>query len=130
MLIFNTNNSNFIFNELDIKFPAMPILFSYYIRECKTFSKFSIAVVFIFLLCFPKLAICLSDTLKNKRIKISSSFNPTTFSWNVDWPGRISQYDLVYKSPPADPMQGIALGNGEVAALVWCEESKIIIIIQ
>ncbi|HUH45864.1 MAG TPA: DUF5703 domain-containing protein, partial [Arenibacter sp.] len=39
----------------------------------------------------------------------------------------VSQYDLVYKSPPIDPMQGIPLGNGEIGALFWCEDSKIII---
>ncbi len=61
---------------------------------------------------------------------IISAFNPRTGSWNISWPGRISQYDLVYKSPPIDPMQGIALGNGDVAALVWCEDSKIIIVLN
>jgi hypothetical protein len=57
---------------------------------------------------------------------IHSSFNPRTGSWNLSWPGLISQYDLVCLSPPADPMQGIPLGNGDVGVLVWCENSKII----
>ena len=108
----------------------MPIFSTFYNRETKIFSLFSMSIIFILLICSPKLALSLSDTLKNKGNKINSSFNPSTFSWNVEWPGRISQYDLVYKSPPVDPMQGIALGNGEVAALVWCEESKIIIIVN
>jgi len=59
-------------------------------------------------------------------IVIKSAFNPKTAKWDIEWPGRVSQYDLVYMSPPIDPMQGIALGNGDVAALVWCEGSKII----
>ena len=108
----------------------MPIFSTFYNRETKIFSQFSMSIIFILLICSPKLALSLSDTLKNKGTTINSSFNPATFSWNVDWPGRISQYDVVYKSPPVDPMQGIALGNGEVAALVWCEESKIIIIVN
>ncbi len=61
---------------------------------------------------------------------IKSAFDPKTASWNIDWPGRVSQYDLVYKSPPIDPMQGIALGNGDVAALAWCEDSKIILVLN
>jgi len=61
---------------------------------------------------------------------ISTAFNPKTFQWDIEWPGRVSQYDLVYKSPPIDPMQGIPLGNGDVAALVWCEDSKIIIVVN
>ena len=62
--------------------------------------------------------------------RIKTAFDPKLASWNIAWPGRISQYDLVYKSPPIDPMQGIALGNGDVAALVWCEESKIVIVLN
>lgn len=57
---------------------------------------------------------------------IHSSFNPLTGTWNLSWPGRISQYDLVCLSPPSDPMQGIPLGNGDTGVLIWCENSKII----
>lgn len=53
---------------------------------------------------------------------IRSTFDPGTASWNIDWPGRISQYDLVYLSPPIDPLQGIPLGNGDVGVLFWCED--------
>jgi len=53
-------------------------------------------------------------------------FDPRTATWQISWPGRISQYDLVYDSPPIDPFQGMAMGNGEVGVLVWCEESRII----
>jgi alpha-L-fucosidase 2 len=61
---------------------------------------------------------------------ISSVFNPKTAVWNLEWPGKISQYDLAYLSPPIDPMQGIPLGNGDIGVLVWCEESKIIAVVN
>jgi len=61
---------------------------------------------------------------------IQSAFDPKTATWNISWPGRISQYDLVYLSPPVDPMQGIPLGNGEIGVLFWCEDSKIIAVVN
>ena len=61
---------------------------------------------------------------------IQSAFNPDKAEWNISWPGRVSQYDLVYLSPPADPMQGIPLGNGETGVLFWCEGSKIIAVVN
>ena len=61
---------------------------------------------------------------------IQSAFAPTVAQWNVALPGRVAQYDLVYKSPPIDPMQGIPLGNGDVAALAWCDGSKIILVVN
>ena len=63
------------------------------------------------------------DSVQN----ITSAFNPHTASWEIAWPGRVAQYDLIYNSPPIDPLQGMALGNGEVGALLWCEDSRIII---
>jgi len=66
----------------------------------------------------------------NMQTMISSAFKPKEFQWDIAWPGRVSQYDLVYKSPPIDPMQGIPLGNGDVGALFWCEDSKIIIAVN
>ncbi len=61
---------------------------------------------------------------------IQSSYNPKAFEWDIAWPGRVSQYDLVYKSPPVDPMQGIPLGNGDLGVLFWCEGSKIIAVVN
>jgi alpha-L-fucosidase 2 len=58
--------------------------------------------------------------------KIISAFDPKTARWDITWPGRISRYDLVYLSPPVDPLQGIPLGNGDTGVLFWCENSKII----
>ena len=63
-------------------------------------------------------------------ISIKSSFDPQTAEWNISWPGRLSQYDLVYESPPIDPLQGIPLGNGDISALFWCEGSKIIAVVN
>jgi hypothetical protein len=89
-------------------------------------------MVLYFLLCLPNFALSkgsIATRIDSSKI-ITSAFNPKTASWNIDWPGRVSQYDLVYKSPPIDPMQGIALGNGDVAALLWCDDSKIIIVMN
>lgn len=61
---------------------------------------------------------------------ITSAFDPRLGEWKIDLPGRVAQYDLVYKSPPIDPLQGIPLGNGDVAALAWCEGSKIILVLN
>ncbi len=58
---------------------------------------------------------------------LRSAYDLQNGEWRIQWPGRVSQYDLVYESPPIDPLQGIALGNGEVTALIWCEESRIIV---
>jgi alpha-L-fucosidase 2 len=63
---------------------------------------------------------------QNGKISIQSAFNPAMATWNISWPGRVSQYDLVYLSPPVDPLQGIPLGNGDIGVLLWCEDSKII----
>ena len=41
----------------------------------------------------------------NRQAIISSAFNPKEFKWDIAWPGRVSQYDLVYQSPPIDPLQ-------------------------
>jgi hypothetical protein len=55
-----------------------------------------------------------------------SNFDPRQGTWQIDWPGRISRHDLVYQTPPSDPMQGLPIGNGEIGVLCWCEGSKII----
>jgi len=49
-------------------------------------------------------------------------WNPNTHEWNVSWPQRISQHDVVYLSPPDDPMQGLPVGNGDFGALVWTQD--------
>jgi len=61
---------------------------------------------------------------------VQTAFNPSAAEWNVAWPGRLAQYDVVYASPPVDPMQGIPLGNGDVGVLFWCEGSKLIAVVN
>ena len=70
-----------------------------------------------------------TSVVKEQKI-INSAFNPGEYQWDISWPGRLSQYDLVYKSPPINPMQGIPLGNGDVGVLFWCEDSKIIAVVN
>ncbi|MDD4191095.1 MAG: hypothetical protein PHI28_07185 [Mangrovibacterium sp.] len=81
------------------------------------------------LLCFPHIALS-KGSPSYKSPLFQSAFNPKTAEWNISWPGRVSQYDLVYLSPPIDPMQGIPLGNGETGVLFWCEDSKIIAVVN
>ncbi len=69
-----------------------------------------------------------AQTVENGKIR--SAFNPSDVKWDISWPGRVSQYDLVYQSPPIDPLQGIALGNGEIGVLFWCEDSKLIAVVN
>lgn len=54
-----------------------------------------------------------------------SAFNLRTQKWSIRWPGRVARHDLVYASPPVDPMQGVPLGNGDVGTLLWCEPSRL-----
>ncbi len=58
---------------------------------------------------------------------MKTSFDKGKGQWAISWPGRVSRHDLVYLSPPDDPMQGIPLGNGDLGALCWTECSKLII---
>jgi hypothetical protein len=58
---------------------------------------------------------------------MQTQFDKTKGTWAINWPGRVSRHDLVYLSPPDDPMRGAALGNGDVGALCWTENSKLII---
>jgi alpha-L-fucosidase 2 len=92
----------------------------------KTYLNLSIFLIVFF--CLNKASGFAQQSGVPKNIQ--SAFNPSTFGWNISWPGRIAQYDLVYQSPPIDPMQGIALGNGEIGVLIWCEDSKIIAVVN
>ena len=57
-----------------------------------------------------------------------SAFDPETLQWKLAWPGRVARHDLVYSSPPADPTQGVPLGNGDIGVLVWCDSSQLIMV--
>lgn len=59
-----------------------------------------------------------------------SAFDPNAASWQINWPGRVSKHDLVYLTPPQDPMQGMPLGNGDIGVLCWCEDSKVILAVN
>ena len=61
---------------------------------------------------------------------MNSAFDPKAAEWKIKWSGRVSKHDLVYLSPPGDPMQGMPIGNGDVGVLCWCEASKIIMVVN
>jgi alpha-L-fucosidase 2 len=110
----------------------MRIMFDFFSRALKPVFSTGLVAAALVLSCLPIIAFSkgagTADSDTSKIIK--SAFDPKLAAWNIDWPGRISQYDLVYKSPPVDPMQGIALGNGDVAVLAWCEGSKIVMVVN
>ncbi len=56
----------------------------------------------------------------------TSGFCPKTATWQIAWPGRVARHDLVYLTPPCDPMQGLPLGNGDIGVLCWCEDTKLV----
>ena len=95
---------------------------------------FSIAVLAIMAVFFCSPAMAHSAEVGSKKADNSrglrTAFDRETAAWDIEWPGRIAQYDPVYLSPPIDPLQGIALGNGDVGVLFWCEDSKIIAVVN
>ena len=42
----------------------------------------------------------------------------------------VEQFQPVYRTLPMDPLDGWPLGNGEVGALLWCEESRLIAVVN
>ncbi len=61
---------------------------------------------------------------------MGSAFNPKTFQWEINWPERISRYDVVYLTPPDNPKHGMAVGNGDLGALVWFESTRIVLVVN
>jgi hypothetical protein len=61
---------------------------------------------------------------------MQTAFDVKTGEWRINWPGRVARHDLVYLTPPTDPMQGLPIGNGEVGVLGWCEGSKLIFVVN
>ncbi|MFA5203978.1 MAG: hypothetical protein WC708_06180 [Lentisphaeria bacterium] len=61
---------------------------------------------------------------------MQTAFDVNKGEWRINWPGRVARHDLVYLTPPTDPMQGLAIGNGEVGVLGWCEGSKLIFVVN
>jgi alpha-L-fucosidase 2 len=91
-------------------------------------SKTSVLLVTGMICCISCLTGFANHPGSNRNIQ--TAFDPKTAEWKINWPGRVAQYDLVYLSPPVDPLQGIPLGNGEVGVLFWCEDSKIIAVVN
>lgn len=62
---------------------------------------------------------------------MKTSYNKNIGEFDIAWPGRVSRHDIVYKAPPSDPMQyGMPIGNGDIGALVWCDDRRIIIAVN
>ncbi len=61
---------------------------------------------------------------------MNTPFDTKSGDWKIAWPGRVSKHDLVYLTPPPDPMQGIPLGNGEIGVLAWTEGTKLILAVN
>jgi hypothetical protein len=61
---------------------------------------------------------------------MQSTFNVQTGEWTIEWPGRVAQHDVVYLSPPDDPLQGLPIGNGDIGVLAWCEGSRLIMAVN
>jgi alpha-L-fucosidase 2 len=90
---------------------------------------YAIAGILIFASC-PEISGENNKKNPGHSIAIKSAFDPLIGTWDISWPGKLSRYDLVYLSPPIDPMQGIPLGNGDLGVLFWCEDSKIIAVVN
>ena len=59
---------------------------------------------------------------------MKTCFDPIRHDFCITWPERVSRHDLVYLAPPADPLQyGMPIGNGDIGALIWCDDRRIYI---
>lgn len=58
---------------------------------------------------------------------IRSSYSPASGQWEISWPERVSQHDLVYLSPPQDPTLGMPIGNGDLGALLWSTDNGLVL---
>ncbi len=63
-------------------------------------------------------------------MSIATCYDPKGNIWHREWPGCVSQHDVVYQSPPEDPMQGLPIGNGDIGALLWTEDNRLILAIN
>ena len=61
---------------------------------------------------------------------IESPHSPRTGQWEIAWPERLAQHDLVYSSPPEDPTLGLPIGNGDLGALAWTTERELVLAIN
>ena len=58
---------------------------------------------------------------------IQSAYSPETGRWQIAWPERLSQHDVVYLSPPDDPSLGLPIGNGDLGALLWSTSNELVV---
>ena len=61
---------------------------------------------------------------------MNSAFDSKSGTWKIKWSGRIARHDIVYLTPPWDPIQGMPIGNGDIGVLCWCKDSKIILAVN
>ncbi len=61
---------------------------------------------------------------------LESPYSIQDGTWNIAWPERLSQHDVVYLSPPEDPALGLPIGNGDVGALLWTTDRALVIAIN
>jgi len=61
---------------------------------------------------------------------LKSPYSPRTGQWEIAWPERLSQHDIVYLSPPEDPTLGLPTGNGDVGALLWTTGRELVLAIN
>lgn len=61
---------------------------------------------------------------------MKTAFDIKKGQWDIAWPNRVSRHDVVYLSPPEDPMQGMSTGNGDIGIMFWTQDSKIIIVVN
>ena len=59
-----------------------------------------------------------------------TAFDKSSGEWQMDWPGRVARHDLVYLSPPDDPLTGLLAGNGEMGVLCYVSGSRLIFVIN
>ena len=45
---------------------------------------------------------------------------------NVDYEKYLSQHDVVYLSPATEGVEGLPIGNGDMAAMIWTPPEQII----
>ncbi len=60
-------------------------------------------------------------------MKITSAFSPFENRWHFENSGKVSKNDVVYLTPPHDPMQGMIVGNGDLGAVLWCENYRLVV---
>ncbi len=58
-------------------------------------------------------------------------YNFNTRDWEAGAARRVGRHDLIFNAPPCDPIKyGMPLGNGDIGALVWCENERLYIAVN